>query len=91
MHLHRIRILFIFILMGLTACSVYQSSGRKSFESKAPDQIQRASSIDHSTEKIETCWSQPASEPLWHVDTKSALTVTQLEEDEIQVCFPEAL
>jgi hypothetical protein len=91
MHL---RHLSIISLIFLAACSVYESSGRKSFESNAPDNIQRASSsaVDENSEAdaLQTCWTQPKQEPLWHVADNSLLTVREINPEEIQVCFEEA-
>jgi hypothetical protein len=92
-----LRPLFLFFTAALicSACSVYKSTGRKSFESKASGQISAASgagveslkteSAEH--EENETCWSQLASEPLWEIDDHTPLIVTKLNDDEIQVCL----
>jgi hypothetical protein len=81
------------IFIFLTSCSVYKSSGRKSFESKAPDNI-RTSSLNAALktetaeqDRSDTCWSQPANEPLWHIDSNFPLSVSPLNNEEIQVCI----
>ncbi|MEZ0391526.1 MAG: hypothetical protein ACAH59_04880 [Pseudobdellovibrionaceae bacterium] len=91
MHLHG-KGISLFILFGiLTACSVYESTGRKSFESNAPGQLENASTgvQTKSAPTSETCWNQPANEALWYIDQVSPLTIDKINEEEIQVCFQE--
>lgn len=93
-----LRFIFFFFV-GTSAlslsCSVYETDGRKKFESAASSQVQSLQSPaplsqDADTEPDqgnETCWNQPANEPLWHVDSESKMIVNQLPRDEIQVCL----
>jgi hypothetical protein len=92
MSLQRFSKILVLFLFWLSACSVYKSSGRKSFESKAPDNVQRLSASSLKSEALtdenaDTCWNQPASEPLWHIDPNSTLNVSPLNNEEIQVCI----
>lgn len=87
--------LFFTAALICSACSVYKSTGRKSFESKASGQTSAASNAGVETpqteftksDEKETCWSQLASEPLWEIDDHTPLIVTKLNDDEIQVCL----
>ncbi len=93
-----LQVLLATSLLILASCSVYKSTGRKNFESKAPSSVQTATafSFDSRTDrKIDptsvsndksTCWNQPASDPLWEIEGSTPLTVKAIGEDEIQVC-----
>ena len=81
---------FVFLtsLLVFSGCSVYKSSGRKSFESKASGNLQSGiQTSDQALLDSNVCWNQPASDPLWHVDAESHLIVSKLSDDEIQVCL----
>ncbi len=85
------RSLFIFLVLISSACSVYRSTGRESFENKAPASV-GATSI--SATENETCWTQPSTDPLWNFDSNQGLgekfsnelSVIRLNEREIEVC-----
>lgn len=84
----RLTILFLF-LQGLSSCSVYRSTGRKNFESKAPQNNVKVSSrpAPAAMAALESiCWDQPANEPLWGLVESTTMSVTKINEDEIQVC-----
>lgn len=101
MSLQRFLVLSIFSILWLSACSVYKSSGRKSFENKAPDNVvQSLARVTSAADLVsqnsdgfigddnaDTCWHQPAKDPLWHIDPNSALSVSPLNNEEIQVCI----
>lgn len=74
--------------MSTTACSVYTSEGRKAFESQAPEQLDLSI---HSEDELDafTCWNQPANEALWRVETRLAMTVRKISEEQIEVCLIE--
>jgi len=78
------------LLLLPAACSVYKSTGRKSFEDKAAGNIRTSSlsqKIEGKEELSDTCWNQPAADPLWHIDSNQPLTVSSLNNEEIQVCI----
>ncbi len=73
---------------------MYKSSGRKSFESKTPGNLRTsslasgmASEEDGINVDADTCWNQPAQDPLWHIDPNVSLSVSPLNNEEIQVCI----
>jgi hypothetical protein len=83
--------LFLCSAFLFSGCSVYKSSGRKTFENKAPSNL-RAASLEptdkNSFSDEGLCWEQPSDDPLWHVDAQSFLIVKKSNNDEmIQVCF----
>lgn len=79
-------------LFSVSACNVYQSSGRKSFESKIPESQTSSQSLTTTQmkESRNLCWSQPADEALWPVETHQKLEVTFIDGQNIQVCFIES-
>lgn len=93
------RSLFIFLILLSSACSVYRSTGRESFENKAPASV-GATSISatesniYNTIEKQTCWTQPSTDPLWNFDNNQGLgekfsnelSVIRLNEREIEVC-----
>jgi hypothetical protein len=88
------RVLLGLILVFVTACSVYKSSGRNSFESKTPGNLRTSSLASGAALEDEgvsahadTCWNQPSQEPLWHIDPNVSLSVSPLNNEEIQVCI----
>jgi hypothetical protein len=88
------RLSLFFLFAFVTACSVYKSTGRKNFESKTPGNL-RSTSLEASqslagesvSENADTCWSQPSTDPLWHIDPNVSLSVSPLNNEEIQVCI----
>lgn len=84
------RIASLSLIVCLSACSVYKSKGRDSFENRAPQNTSTALTVM----KNETCWNQPADEPLWNMDNEANigehdandLMVKRLSINEIQVC-----
>lgn len=93
------RSLFIFLFLISSACSVYRSTGRESFENKAPASV-NATSISateantYNMIEKETCWTQPSTDPLWNFDSNQGigekfsneLSVIRLNDREIEVC-----
>lgn len=69
--------------MGLAACSVYRSTGRKNFENKASQNGVTASSSENLDQ---ICWRQSAAEALWDDDGIKEMIVKKISEDEIEVC-----
>lgn len=95
------RFIYPLLFCTLAACSVYKNSGRNQFEDRAPNSINSVSasssgqsSYDTDVEDEQTCWSQPATDPLWDLDIKTGfgekfeneLTVKRISNSEIQVC-----
>ena len=87
------------LFLFLTACSVYKSTGRDAFESNVPGNVNATSTALESAEptpmiKNETCWNQPATDPLWNMDSNQGigdkytteLVVRKLTTTEIEVC-----
>lgn len=75
-------------------CNIYQSQGRKAFETNAPGRVQTnigTASLPNSLPKkldvTENCWNQPATEALWNSKTESPLIVQKLNENQITVCL----
>ncbi|MGZ5279841.1 MAG: hypothetical protein ACXWC9_07865 [Pseudobdellovibrionaceae bacterium] len=91
MNLQRFLTYLISLLLLLpAACSVYKSTGRKSFEDKSAGNIRTSSlslKIEGKEELADTCWNQPSADPLWHIDSNQPLTVSSLNNEEIQVCI----
>ncbi|MGZ5280629.1 MAG: hypothetical protein ACXWC9_11825, partial [Pseudobdellovibrionaceae bacterium] len=57
--------LFSLLLLLPTACSVYKSTGRKSFEDKAAGNIRTSglsAKIEGKEELADTCWNQPSAD-----------------------------
>ncbi len=83
----------LFLAITLGACSMYTSTGRKNFENRAPGNLVNTSStkthLNSSPDSVENfeCWNQLATEPLWHVEDDVPLSVTKINDDEIQVCL----
>ena len=76
----------IALIPFLSSCSVYTSTGRKGFESKAAQNNVHVSNARTSATEQETCWEQPSNEPLWNLEESATMSVTKINEDEIQVC-----
>jgi len=84
------RIISLCLILCLAACSVYKSKGRDSFENRAPQNTASATAFS----KNETCWNQPADEPLWNMDAgesiedkyQNELVIKRISTNEIQVC-----
>jgi hypothetical protein len=75
---------------------VYKSTGRKSFESKSSGNLTTGVSAQSDenpnwnsgdSSENETCWNQPSSDPLWHIEAEHSLRVQKITDDEIQVCL----
>lgn len=94
-----LRLFYILLSSAMitSSCSVYKSTGRKSFESKSSGNLTTGVSTQQNDENSnwnsgdasedETCWNQPSSDPLWHIDAEHSLTVQKITDDEIQVCL----
>lgn len=93
------RSIFLFLILISSACSVYRSTGRESFESKAPASVNALSisateANTYNTVEKETCWTQPSTDPLWNFDSNQGLgekfsnelSVIRMNDREIQVC-----
>jgi hypothetical protein len=66
----------------ISACNVYQSSGRKEFESKIPD----SQTNTRLSQSSPLCWVQPQNEALWSVMNQDQLIVSIVDDQFIQVC-----
>ena len=96
MNLQQTLAIFIVAIFMSTGCSVYKSSGRKSFEGKSAGNtrggvVTQNQEFENSSEAdvASTCWNRPAKEALWHIDTQYSLNVSPVSDDEIQVCIQE--
>lgn len=77
----------------ISSCSVYRSTGRKSFETKASQNNVTTSAAPLHAEDLDAedlCWTQPSNEPIWNLEhtnsNENSLIVTKLNQEEIQVC-----
>ncbi len=73
----------VFLTSG---CSVYKSNGRKTFEERAPANINRAQALTK-IESPDTCWTQPAREPIWELPENEDLRVKSINHELIEVCL----
>ena len=74
----------------VSGCSVYKSSGRDSFESRAPGQPPNkthSASIFENEKTEDTCWTQPSRDPLWDLPENSEVRVHALSNELIEVCL----
>lgn len=77
----------VLIFFSLSACQVYESQGRKDFESKARE-LSLSSASDATLSSEGLCWSQPAMDPLWQAPSHfESLLIRRLSEEEIEVCL----
>jgi hypothetical protein len=85
-------LVLICALFTITSCSVYKSSGRKSFEGDSSGKISHVASSSEKNARHQenltddTCWTQPSNEPLWQIDDSAPMTVTKISDDEVQIC-----
>lgn len=75
-------ILITFILSG---CSVYESQGRKDFESNVGGRTQTNVGIS-SVIATSECWIQAKNQPLWTQNQNSILIIKSLNETQMSVC-----
>lgn len=88
---HRIsQFILLCLILSLGACSVYESSGRKQFESNSPGKLRTQSLGDGLIEDLASneneCWLQPANEPLWHISDEALLSVKRVSKDILEIC-----
>ena len=81
--------ILISISLLLAACSVYESQGRKKFESNPSSSFRSQTETQNSNISLNECWVQPASEDIWDASSDFKYTVELLSKDELQVCREE--
>lgn len=78
-------------VLAIPSCSVYKSQGRSSFEGRVLDRM-KSGNVGLGTQSVNSCWIQPAKDPLWSQPT-SQLIVRQAPEplnNMIEVCVQNA-
>lgn len=85
MHPKPLAFLILGTMLLASACSIYQSQGRKAFEENAPGRVRTEIGIS-SVQVTEDCWIQPKADPLWTGLENGPFVVRTFNESQITVC-----
>ena len=82
--------ILLFSFFSLSACSIYQSAGRKQFNLKSPgnvsSEVEQKSAMNVEEPSSMNCWIQSSEDPLWYIGENTKMNVTVLNQQEIQIC-----